>query len=492
MNIFEELAESYTYNGVVSLKALDDDIGALEGQIDSYNATLRELQLRGKKPGPLIEKMRDAKVRLSLLKALYKRESDKNTSDDIIMNMLGISANNASEVESPETAADGKEPVAQDFEESEVEADDEGACDSESISEEEISDDEIAVEEVVEPHESRVIDLGKENTNKEFQTVEASEEEPVNVPSSVSTEIVVEKEDGKIFFLGHEINIKHEDGSVIIERNSTPSHTDYFLPSKEEEVENITYPSEPMDNVVEAVPVSKAIELLKGDADDQDIDNVEKEEYDEHEYPPPPTIDDYLEPVDIRTGEPTYSDEEDSVDTACAEVEDASDNRDFAVIRDAVTNQDDVVVENKIDSDDFYFPVYNAFEREIEDEIYSSFDLSPYTNMVNTNTVTGVFDNDRKILEVTFFNARDYSVFVELLKKKKPRLLSFLEKPKSIFMDVYERHGDEEIIYHYEFAGCRLKKLLDTKYASKDEHGVLNTVSHECTAVFKYKKLKLT
>ena len=72
MNIFEELAESYTYNGVVSLKALDDDIVTLENQIDSYNATLRELQLRGKKVTPLVAKIRDAKIRLSLLKAVYK------------------------------------------------------------------------------------------------------------------------------------------------------------------------------------------------------------------------------------------------------------------------------------------------------------------------------------------------------------------------------------------------------------------------------------
>ena len=70
MNIFEEIAESYTYNGAISIKALEDDIVTLENQLDSYNATLRELQLRGKKPGMLIEKIRDAKMRLSLLRAV--------------------------------------------------------------------------------------------------------------------------------------------------------------------------------------------------------------------------------------------------------------------------------------------------------------------------------------------------------------------------------------------------------------------------------------
>ena len=105
MNIFEEIAESYTYNGAISIKALEDDIVTLENQLDSYNATLRELQLRGKKPGMLIEKIRDAKMRLSLLRAVLRREKDKASPDDIIKNMLGISANEAKETTSPETAA---------------------------------------------------------------------------------------------------------------------------------------------------------------------------------------------------------------------------------------------------------------------------------------------------------------------------------------------------------------------------------------------------
>jgi hypothetical protein len=139
------------------------------------------------------------------------------------------------------------------------------------------------------------------------------------------------------------------------------------------------------------------------------------------------------------------------------------------------------------------FPAYDAFSNdEPISEIYSSFDLSPYTDMVNTDTVAGAFDNKRKILEVTFHDIRDYSIFVKLIKQKRPSLFSFLEKPKSIFMDVHERHGDEEKIYHYEFANCRLKYLLDSRYLPKSETVTTETEKHECTAVFKYKKLKLT
>ena len=34
MGIFDELAESYTYNGAVSIKAIEDDIVILENQLD--------------------------------------------------------------------------------------------------------------------------------------------------------------------------------------------------------------------------------------------------------------------------------------------------------------------------------------------------------------------------------------------------------------------------------------------------------------------------
>ena len=78
------------------------------------------------------------------------------------------------------------------------------------------------------------------------------------------------------------------------------------------------------------------------------------------------------------------------------------------------------------------------------------------------------------------------------MKQKRPGLFSFLEKPKSIFMDVHERHCGEEKIYHYEFTNCKLKSLLDSRYSPKSETVTTETVSHECTAVFKYKKLKLT
>lgn len=172
MNIFEEIAESYKYNGIVSLKAIDDDIVTLENQIDGYNSTLRELQIRGKKSLPLLEKIREAKIRVSLLKAVYKRESDKISEDSVITEILGVSGKNAKETDYPHTAADGKEPVPQNFEKGEIES-----FDNEQ--------DTIVVNSEKESNKETVINDAKENDVMAIKT-EAYEEmkrEPVPVVS---------------------------------------------------------------------------------------------------------------------------------------------------------------------------------------------------------------------------------------------------------------------------------------------------------------------
>ena len=464
MNIFEEIAESYTYNGVVSLKALDDDIVTLENQIDSYNATLKEIQLRGKKSSPLVQKIRDAKIRLSLLKAVYKKESDRNTSDDIILNMLGISANNAKEVELPKTVAEDKEPLVQDFEESDVEVVEETVEDTEVVvSEEENTEDVVTEEdEVVEtPADGLVCE---ENT-EDLRVVETIEPES----------------EKKIYRLGHEIDINEETGQIVINDNALTNPTEYFIP-QEEEVDDIAYPGEPMDNMAEDISVDKAVKLL-----------TDKPEECDYECPPPPGWDDYFEPTE-EFDTPFYSPEcDEEVDDVQCQKEDEIDDSKNVVTYEDNSEMNEVSVELSDPQDIAYdFPTYDAFPNEPISEIYSSFDLSSYTDMVNTNTVVGAFDNKRKILEVTFHDIRDYSIFIKLMMQKRPGLFSFLEKPKSIFMDVHERHGDEEKIYHYEFTNCKLKNLLDSRYSPKSETVTTETVSHECTAVFKYKKLKLT
>ena len=488
MNIFEEIAESYTYNGVVSLKALDDDIVTLENQIDSYNATLREIQLRGKKSAPLVQKIRDAKIRLSLLKAVYKKESDRNTSDDIILNMLGISANNAKEVELPKTAAEGKEPLVQDFEESDVEVVEEMVEDTEAVVSEKENTEDIVTEEdeVVEtPADELVREENIEDIVTEGDDVVETPADDLkceeNVEDLQAVETIEPESEKKIYRLGHEIDINEGTGDVIIEQSSTSSHTEYFIP-KEEEVDNITYSGQLENNTAEAISVDETVKLPTGKPEDCD-----------YECPPPPGLGDYFEPTEEFDAS-FYSPECDNeVDTVQCQKEDEIDDSKNVVTYEDNSEMNEVSVELSDTKDIAYdFPAYDAFPDEPISEIYSSFDLSPYTDMVNTDSVVGVFDNKRKILEVTFHDIRDYSIFIKLMKQKRPGLFSFLEKPKSIFMDVHERHGDEEKIYHYEFTNCKLKNLWDSRYLPKSETVTTETVSHECTAVFKYKKLKLT
>jgi hypothetical protein len=232
MNIFEELAESYTYNGVVSLKAIDDDIVTLENQLDSFKSTLEEIRIRGKKTGPLVEKMRDTKVRLSLLKALYRRESDKNTSDDIVLNMLGFSANNAKEVELPKTAAEGKEPVVQNFEESEAEVVEETVEDTDAVVSENEDVEDVVIEKNDDVAEMTADNLVREEDDEDLQTAEESSTEPESETNAVQAEVTEPEKEKKIYFLGHETDISDKAGDVVIEQFSTPTNTDYFIPSK--------------------------------------------------------------------------------------------------------------------------------------------------------------------------------------------------------------------------------------------------------------------
>ena len=527
MNILEEIAESYTYNGVVSLKALDDDIVTLENQIDTFKATLGELKLRGKRSTPLVEKIREAKIKLSLLKAVYKKESDKSTPDDVILSVLGISGKDARETEAPKTVADEREPKKQNFESTELENTDSNVVtEIEILEDDKLKDDEVVIEnpeieKTVEPIESKTdedkgsetVTIGEEiateNSNEsiveetpatdneksvEMENCKEKEVEATCEPSDVNDEngCVAElntseeskEEDGKIIT---EISIDNETGEISIPYVNE-NDREYIIPKKDkDEIDSITYPGEPVDNFAETISIDKTVKLLTNKQEECDSEC------------PTPGLEDYFEPIEEI--EPMQFSPE--VDLEIDEMIQRQEEAASVEYSENVVECENSAQANGMDARGYELPdnylmgvtefhPYDAFPKYGEPEIYSSFDLSPYTNMVNTESVTGAFDNTKKTLEVTFFDVRDYSVFVKLLKEKKPGLFGFLEKPKSIFMDVHEKHGDEETVYHYEFVGCRLKKLLDTKYAPKDEHGVLNTVSHECTAVFKYKKLKLS
>jgi hypothetical protein len=65
----------------------------------------------------------------------------------------------------------------------------------------------------------------------------------------------------EIVFLGHKIEINEETGQVVINDNALTNPTEYFIP-QEEEVDDITYPGEPMDNMAEVISADDAVKVI--------------------------------------------------------------------------------------------------------------------------------------------------------------------------------------------------------------------------------------
>ena len=512
MNIFEEIAESYTYNGAISIKALEDDIVTLENQLDTYNATLRELQLRGKKPGMLIEKIRDAKMRLSLLRAVLRREKDKASPDDIIKNMLGISANEAKETTSPETAAGNKAPVPQNFEKAEIEVLDEDG-DSTVVEEEQLTNSEVTAESLQCDDSSAVdvvIERDRQNdiaSNTKIETNRESDTEIIEEINEKDDEhkAISNKDDmaAEHSIVRPEVSFDKESGIITISK--TPeSHCEYFIPknesNKDEDKNAIEMEKFKVSDDVYDLTKASNEELadfyatLKSDDAIKVVNDSEVVET-ENEVPtidcPPPTIDDYLEPVDEQesvtyydeNGEeyteipPCYDDNVTEYDTI--KLNDASD----------ITDKNVIKYETDVNNE---FNVYDAF-REDKSELVASVDLSYVTDMTNTMRVYGQIDHNRKLLNIRFVDVRDYEVFVKLLKEREEERhnpFKFLfKKPKSIFIYMTASVGDSSQKYKFEFTRCRIKNVFDSEYTSKVGIPSEDSSYHDCGVTFNYKKL---
>ena len=502
MNIFEEIAERYTYNGVVSLKALDDDIVTLENQIDSWLATLNELRLRGKKSSTIVEKIRDGKIRLSLLRAVYKRESDKTAPDDVIAGMLGISAKNANEVEAPGTAADNKEPVKQNFEKAEIE--------------------------VVDEDKPEPISVGEDKTSKSA------------VPNSVTIE-TLSKNDDKVVIKNQiwedpkpepvpEVPFKIYEDSVSVKNE------------KEQEEEVMGYPMEEMPKMSEGTivgpdkPENEDTKVAKNVADaSKEVEPVKVED----------TSKDASESVTVTVGNYTeaatdpecvsrynlsgfteesgfftrFKVEKDNGDSTGPVLKNAPETsqKNLSVVTEdehqEAENNDKIVephnenfsVDTRVTTNDsdfeMDFDVYEPFSKE-EARIVESADLFNVTDMANTMYVYTRADFKKRLLQVRFVDIRDYGVFVELLKQREEERCNFLKrllkKPQSIFIHVTTVINGKEKTYKYEFTDCKLADAFDDEYASKayidsiSDPYTCNTNCHNCGVTFKYKKLIIT
>lgn len=524
MNIFEEIVQSYIYNGAVSLKALEDDIVTLENQIDSYNATLREIQIRGKKSLPLIEKIRDAKIRLSLLKAVYRRESDKATPDDVIINMLGLSAKDAKETESPGTAADKKEPVPQNFDKAEIEIVDDDA-ESTVVENETLVDNEM-------PAENVVGDTNKETTDICIETDECDDVEPgtsIEKTKDSDAEVVEENvaETEEYSTVGHkedkvtehnavkpEITVDEESAIVTVGK-ITESAGDFFIPNEEKNTEENKEPvklekfdvSEEFYNPAK-VNNEEFFEFYSELNNEDAIHIIDDSEcvMNEQEIPtndcPPPTIDDYFEPIEGEEIIMNINDDymEHKATEYINEVSENTKNKAVEYNKEPeIQEVKATVTEDKEEHDDG-FDVFEPFSDE-KTSLVASLCLTDVTDLVNTMRVYGTMNPEKRLLIIRFVDIRDYEVFVKLLKEREEerhRMFNrFGKKRRSIFMYVTASVGDSTQNYKYEFTNCRITEVVDSEYASKmcmeGSYIPFEDCSyHNCGVTFKYKKLKIT
>ena len=505
MNIFEEIAERYTYNGVVSLKALDDDIVTLENQIDSWLSTLNELRLRGKNSSIIVEKIRDGKIRLSLLRAVYKRESDKTAPDDVIADMLGISAKNASEVETPGTAADNKEPVLQNFEKAEIEAVDESKTEPISVNEDKTSQSIVSNSVTVES-------LNKDDDKVVIKNhiLEESKHEPVSEAPSKSYEDSVfvknEKEqEEEVMTYPMEEMTKMSEGVIVVPDN--PEREDTKVT---ETVADTSKEVQPVKVKVEDISkdASESVTVTVGNYTEATADTECVSRY---------NLSGFTEESDFFTRFKVEKDNGDSIGPVLKNAPETS-QKNLSVVTEVEHKEaenDDKIVEpynekfsvdtrvttNNPDFDMDDFDVYEPFSKE-EARIVESADLFNVTDMPNTMYVYTRADFKKRLLHARFVDIRDYGVFVELLKQREEERCNFLKrllkKPQSIFIYVTTVVSGKEKIYKYEFTDCKLVDAFDDEYASKayidsiSDPYTCNTNCHNCGVTFKYKKLIIT
>lgn len=472
MSIIDEITESYTYNGVVSLKALEDDIMTLENQIESQEDTLREIRLRGRNEKPLLAKIRDSKIKLSFLKTIYKRESEKAVKEQPIDGVLGESAKAAESVESPDTAAGGKRPVPQDFAMAEagdildgvthtsIVTMEPGETGAESATPE--------VELTAKPEGESVI-LEKYRTGEnEYDLTSAPDDELPGIYDLLKREDNVFVTNARPVSAGSE---KTPDVAVV-PREDKPVYNNPFNASLEpaadgEDIQAETTEPDPVftdegawyalnrDDKSEPVFGKPAVADPHPEAQDGPGPIVEKEEEIDSEYPstvtpPPGPGTDISQPV--------------------IEGEDAGQQNDF--------------------------PVYHPFQDKMR-MIKMFIDLSVPERFTGPLYVCGRIDPVKRLLDVRFVDVEDYDIFLSLLKEwEDNRRKIFGKKRRTIFMDIHTQAGKKERYHRFTFEGCGIVGFDDTMYATESvmDEGYVPTdtlMSHPCGITFKYKKLTI-
>lgn len=528
MGVFDEIAEEYTYNGVISMKALEDDIVTLENQIDSYDATLKELTLRRKNPAALKNKIREAKIHLSLLKALYKRESEQVVSDDKILDILGISGKNAKETEIPTTAASKKEPLPQDFQKSEIEATEDytevktvtgvDSCDEKGV---------VVEDEPITPDKPDVVIESGNKTEKLFCTMIKEKSQEGDGEAVSGTDIIdVEGHTGPSIehegplgdlntFIGENSSDNFTDIEMVPSSPETPTNEKGKGPSpeptgKEKEIKISQEATEDEVNEKKAEDIkmekggSDFIAKIQKIPDEEDVgcaENILK-----------PGTEDETEAlgrypnIEEECGNEVPQITEPHIETETGTTADFLRwARRFENFADDVNEpKPNYPLEEPVFEDIPYIPeteagifnnsdlttVYNAFPDE-KRSIMSIIDLSQFTKAnIETENLYPYFDIKGKTLTLRFDDVRDYGVFVEFVKERTENIWGWfkrlLKKPRNIFMVVTIKTDNLSRVYRYDFINCEVFETLDTDYPSVFSK---NCSNHNCSVTFKYKKL---
>ena len=507
MNIIDELIESYTYNGEFSMKAIEDDIGTLDNQIESYNSTLKEIRLRRKNDQPLVARIREAKIKRSLLNVVYNRMKKSQTNEDAILSVLGESGKSARETEEVGTAAGGKEPKPQNFESAEAESIEEVkevvAEENKFVPQIDIDtesgivtigerDPDSGVDYIIPQREvqkeKNELDIVSKPDNKPIEEVTASTEKPEIEPEetareevSIPTEEITERE------VDTETNGPTDEKELNAEYVTEQESEDGFRP----DIKIETQKSEEERKINVLVP--------EFNMEDKTAETV-----------PPPTIDDYMEPVDTvkpeasideKTGEMVFSLDSFNGDveyqnpcldcdvTGCIRHPESDTFRIEPIESEIKTDEPTFGFDDFLKPNEDFDTVYKTFPEEVC-KMSASVDLCPLTNMVNTMHIEPIINFAKKSLSLQFFDIRDYEVFLELVRlRKKNRWWSrFFEKNLPTIFMTAEADVDGTITeYRFAFNGCRVIEVSDSEFRPLDE-----PVSfHHCYAIISYSSVTI-
>jgi hypothetical protein len=472
MNIIDEITESYTYNGVVSLKALEDDIITLENQIESQEDTLREIRLRGRNERPLLAKIRDSKIKLSFLKTIYKRESEKAVKDQPIDGVLGESAKAAKDIDNPGTAASGKEPVPQDFVSAEAGDILDGATSTSIIT--------------MEPEET-----GAESATPEVELTAKPEGESVTLDKYRTGENEYDLTSAPDDELPGIYDLLKREDDVFV-TNARPVPRD---PEKTSDV--AVAPRE--DKPVYSNPLNADLEPVTDGEDMQAEPAVPDPVFTDEGAWYALNRDDKPEPVfEKAVVTDPHPEAQDGPKPVVEKGEEIDSDYPVTVIPDAGpgTDRTQSAIETENAGQQNDFPVYHAFQDKMR-TIKMFIDLSVPGRFTGPLYVCGRIDPVKRLLDVRFVDVEDYDIFLSLLKEwEDNRRKIFGKKRRTIFMDIHTQAGKKERYHRFTFEGCGIVGFDDTMYATESvmDEGYVPTdtlTSHHCGITFKYKKLTI-